>query len=65
VSTRGQLLDRQVLALEAAGCSKVFPDKQSAATSTGPTCKPAWATCGPATCSWCRVWTGSPGHCRT
>ena len=29
VSTKGQLLDRQIAALEAAGCSRVFTDKKS------------------------------------
>ncbi|WP_030920538.1 recombinase family protein [Streptosporangium amethystogenes] len=29
VSTKDQLLDRQVLALEAAGCSRIFADKKS------------------------------------
>ncbi|MEU8250649.1 recombinase family protein [Nonomuraea sp. NPDC048916] len=29
VSTKDQLLDRQILALEAAGCSRIFADKKS------------------------------------
>ena len=65
VSTSGQILDRQVLALTEAGCIRVFADKLSGKTADRPELAACWTTSASATPWSCRAWTGSRGPCRT
>jgi predicted site-specific integrase-resolvase len=66
VSTGGQNLDRQLDALKAAGCRKVFAEKQSGRDVDRPQLAACLEFMEPGDTPWlCRRWTGCPGPCRT
>ncbi|MDQ3760931.1 MAG: recombinase family protein [Actinomycetota bacterium] len=66
VSTDGQKLERQIDALRAAGCRRIFAEKQSGRDTDRPELAAclefmqAWSSCRPATPWLCRHWTGAP-----
>lgn len=64
VSTKGQNLDRQMLALREAGCQKIFSDKKSGKNVEREELWKCLATSGPVTPWWCRRWIGSAARCR-
>jgi hypothetical protein len=65
VSTKGQLLDRQIAALEAVGCVRVFTDKTSGKNAEREELWKFLDYPGPATPSWCPPSTGSAGRSKT
>lgn len=65
VSTGGQKLERQLDALRAAGCRRVFAEKLSGRDTDRPQLAACLEFMAPATPWSCRRWTGCRGPCRT
>ena len=56
-----QVLDRQLDALNAAGCERIFEDRASGPRLSAPALQLAWTSFARATCSWFSIWIGSGG----
>ena len=65
VSTGGQKLERQLDALKAAGCRRVFAEKQSGRDTDRPEMVACLEFMHPGDTLSCHTWTGCPARCRT
>jgi hypothetical protein len=65
VSTKDQNLDRQIHALTATGCQKIYTDEKSGKDAERAELQKCLEHMRPATPSSCHHWTGSAAPCTT